>query len=112
VAKLAAQFYTIREFTQTAEGFAASMEKIRAIGPPSDGYQPSEDPLVGVARQIEVTASLKQHRPDLTFVGSACSHLQEWLPHVAQHVVRTGWADLVGLGHMYDEHREGRYGDV
>ena len=29
---LAAQLYTIREFTQTADDFAASMEKIRAIG--------------------------------------------------------------------------------
>jgi hypothetical protein len=26
--------------------------------------------------------------------------LQEWLPNVAQHVVRTGQADFVGLGRM------------
>ena len=30
--RLAAQLYTIREFTQTAADFAASMKKIRAIG--------------------------------------------------------------------------------
>jgi sugar phosphate isomerase/epimerase len=30
--QLAAQLYTIREFTQTAEGFAESMAKVRAIG--------------------------------------------------------------------------------
>jgi NADPH2 dehydrogenase len=71
-----------------------------ALFQPSDGYQPPEDPLVGVARQIEVTASLKQHLPDLAFVGSAYSYLQEWLPNVAQHVVRTGRADFVGLGRM------------
>lgn len=79
-----------------------------ALFPPSDGYQPPEDPLVGVARQIAVTASLKQHRlalstaggPDLALVGSAYSYLQEWLPHVAQCVVRTGQADFVGLGRM------------
>jgi len=71
-----------------------------ALFPPSDGYQPPEDPLVGVARQIGATARLKQHRPDLAFVGSAYSYLQEWLPHVAQHVVRTGQADFVGLGRM------------
>jgi hypothetical protein len=53
-----------------------------------------------VARQIAVTASLKRHRPDLTFVGSAYSYLQEWLPNVAQNVVRTGQADFVGLGRM------------
>jgi NADPH2 dehydrogenase len=71
-----------------------------ALFPPSDGYRPPEDPLVGVARQIAVTASLKKQRPELTFVGSAYSYLQEWLPNVAQHVVRTGGADFVGLGRM------------
>jgi 2,4-dienoyl-CoA reductase-like NADH-dependent reductase (Old Yellow Enzyme family) len=71
-----------------------------AYFPPSDGYTPPEDPLVGVARQLAATAELKAHRPDLTVVGSAYSYLQEWLPHVAQAVVRTGGADVVGLGRM------------
>lgn len=71
-----------------------------ALFPPSDGYRPPEDPLVGVARQIAVTASLKQHRPDLAFVGSAYSYLQEWLPNVAQHIIRNEQADFVGLGRM------------
>ncbi|UCC65303.1 MAG: NADH:flavin oxidoreductase [Anaerolineae bacterium] len=71
-----------------------------ALFPPSDGYGPPEDPLAGVARQIAVTARLKRHRPELAFVGSAYSYLQEWLPNVAQHVVRTGQADFVGLGRM------------
>ncbi len=71
-----------------------------ALFPPSDGYQPPEDPLAGVARQINATARLKQHRPDLTIVGTGYSYLQEWLPNVAQHVVRTGMADFVGLGRM------------
>jgi NADPH2 dehydrogenase len=34
------------------------------------------------------------------FVGSAYSYLQEWLPHVGQHAVRTGLTDFVGLGRM------------
>jgi len=71
-----------------------------ATFPPSDGYQPPEDPLRGVARQIKVTADLKRYRPDLMVVGSAYSYLQEWLPHVAQRVVREGGADFVGLGRM------------
>ncbi|MCJ7738243.1 MAG: NADH:flavin oxidoreductase [Anaerolineae bacterium] len=71
-----------------------------ALFPPSDGYQPPEDPLVGVHRQIDVAARLKRHRPELCIVGSAYSYLQEWLPNVAQHVVRTGMADFVGLGRM------------
>ncbi len=71
-----------------------------ALFPPSDGYQPPEDPLVGVARQINATAQLKAARPDLIIVGTGYSYLQEWLPNVAQHVVRTGMVDFVGLGRM------------
>ncbi len=71
-----------------------------ALFPPSDGYQPPEDPLAGVARQINVVAQLKQYRPELVFVGSGYSYLQEWLPNVAQAVIRTGQADVIGLGRM------------
>ena len=71
-----------------------------ALFPPSDGYLPPEDPLAGVARHIDVTRRLKQRMPGLAIVGSAYSYLQEWLPHVAQHVVRTGGADFVGLGRV------------
>jgi 2,4-dienoyl-CoA reductase-like NADH-dependent reductase (Old Yellow Enzyme family) len=68
--------------------------------PPLDGYEPPEDPLRGVARQIEATARLKQEFPRLVFVGSAYSYLQEWLPNVAQYQVRSGRTDFVGLGRM------------
>ncbi|HRW36263.1 MAG TPA: NADH:flavin oxidoreductase, partial [Aquihabitans sp.] len=71
-----------------------------AFFPPSDGYQPPEDPLVGVARQLAATAELAAAHPELTVVGGAYSYLQEWLPHVGQAVVRAGGADLVGLGRM------------
>ncbi len=71
-----------------------------ALFPPSDGYQPPEDPLAGVARQIAAVAALKSAHPDLVLVGSGYSYLQDWLPNVAQHVVRNGLADVVGLGRM------------
>ena len=71
-----------------------------AAFPPTDGYRPPEDPLVGVARQIHATAWLKARHPRLTIVGSGYSYLQEWLPLVAQRVVRDGLADFVGLGRM------------
>ena len=71
-----------------------------AAFPPSDGYLPPEDPLAGVARQIAATAELKRRHPRLTFVGSAYSYLQEWLPNVGQRVIRDGGADLIGLGRM------------
>jgi hypothetical protein len=71
-----------------------------ALFPPSDGYEPPEDPLRGVARHVQVTASLKAAFPQLAFVGSGYTYLQEWLPHVAQHNVRLGLTDFVGLGRM------------
>jgi 2,4-dienoyl-CoA reductase-like NADH-dependent reductase (Old Yellow Enzyme family) len=71
-----------------------------AIFPPSDGYQPPEDPLVGVARQIQAARACKAAVPDLPMVGTGYSYLQDYLPHAAQAVIRAGWIDLVGLGRM------------
>ena len=72
-----------------------------AAYPPSDGYQPAHDPLIDVARQINVVRQLKARAPkNLVLVGTAYSYLQEYLPHVAQSVVRNGWTDMIGLGRM------------
>ena len=100
-----------------------------AAYPPSDGYQPAHDPLIDVARQIGVvrrvkekvkelnqlnevnkvqSATAKTHLTNHSFnpltvpilIGTAYSYLQEYLPHVAQYVVRNGWADMIGLGRM------------
>jgi 2,4-dienoyl-CoA reductase-like NADH-dependent reductase (Old Yellow Enzyme family) len=102
-----------------------------AIFPPIDGYQPPEDPLVGVWRQIDTVRQCKKAlevakvtcrdrvprvaSPPvsestagqassgtlvLPIVGSGYSYLQDYVPHVAQAVVRQGWADFVGLGRM------------
>jgi NADPH2 dehydrogenase len=71
-----------------------------ALYPPSDGYQPPEDPLVNVARHMQATRRLKQRFPNLIIVGSAYSYLQDFLPHVAQAALRDGWVDAVGIGRM------------
>lgn len=71
-----------------------------AIFPPSDGYQPPEDPFAGVARQIAAVAALKKSAPDLIYIGSGYSYLQEWLPNAGQYAVRTGMVDSVGIGRM------------
>ena len=71
-----------------------------ALYPPWDGYQPPEDPLAGVARQIFAVRELKKEFPDLILVGSAFTYLQDYLPHVAQALVREGWVDSVGIGRM------------
>ncbi|MSQ57658.1 MAG: NADH:flavin oxidoreductase [Limnohabitans sp.] len=71
-----------------------------ALYPPSDGYQPPEDPLIGVARHLETVRYLKERFPKLVFVGSGYTYLQEFLPHVAQAAVRESWTDFVGIGRM------------
>lgn len=69
-----------------------------AFFPPSDGYTPPEDPLVGVARMLSATAELVLEHPEIAIVGSGYSYLQQWLPNVAQHAVRTGAVTSVGIG--------------
>jgi NADPH2 dehydrogenase len=71
-----------------------------AFYPPSDGYQPPEDPLVGCVRQIQAVRQLKAALPDVPLIGTAYSYLQEYLPHVAQALVREGWVDIVGIGRL------------
>jgi len=71
-----------------------------AAFPPSDGYPPPEDPLVGAWRQIDACRHAKAAVPGLVLVGSAYTYLQDYVAHAAQAVVRAGWIDVVGLGRM------------
>jgi 2,4-dienoyl-CoA reductase-like NADH-dependent reductase (Old Yellow Enzyme family) len=71
-----------------------------AFFPPSDGYQSPEDPLVGVARQLAATATIAAHHPAVKVIGSGYSYLQDWLPNVADAVIATGGASMIGLGRM------------
>jgi 2,4-dienoyl-CoA reductase-like NADH-dependent reductase (Old Yellow Enzyme family) len=69
-----------------------------AYFPPSDGYLPPRDPLLEVARLLDVTAALAGAHPALTVVASGLSYLQEWMPEVAAGVVESGGAALAGYG--------------
>jgi 2,4-dienoyl-CoA reductase-like NADH-dependent reductase (Old Yellow Enzyme family) len=70
-----------------------------AAFPPSDGYQPAYDPLIDVERQVQAVRQIKARAPqNLYVIGSGYTYLQEFLPNVAQAVVRDGWADAIGLG--------------
>ncbi len=71
-----------------------------ALFPPSDGYLPPEEPLIGVKRHIDVTAELKKAFPEMVIIGSGYTYLQDWLPNVAQYVLRNGMTDMVGFGRM------------
>jgi NADPH2 dehydrogenase len=71
-----------------------------AAVPPSDGYLPPEDPLLGVVRLLRAARDLKARFPGLLLAGTGFSYLQDFLPQVAQGVVRAGWMDFAGLGRM------------
>jgi NADPH2 dehydrogenase len=72
-----------------------------AAYPPSDGYQPPHDPLIDVARQINVVRQLRAAAPpQIALIGTGYSYLQEYLPQVAQAAIREGGVDIVGLGRM------------
>jgi 2,4-dienoyl-CoA reductase-like NADH-dependent reductase (Old Yellow Enzyme family) len=71
-----------------------------AAYPPSDGYQPHEDPLLSVFKQINAAKQLKFQRPEMLIVGSGYSYLQEFLPNVGGYQLQTGQIDFVGLGRM------------
>lgn len=71
-----------------------------AAYPPSDGYQPPEDPLRYVKVHLDAVRAAKHAAPKLKFVGTAYTYLQEWLANVAQYEVRNGHVDFVGLGRM------------
>lgn len=71
-----------------------------ALFPPSDGYAPPEDPLLGVHRLLVAARDIKAAVPEMVVVSSGWTYLQEYIPHVAQACVRQGWFDAVGLGRM------------
>jgi 2,4-dienoyl-CoA reductase-like NADH-dependent reductase (Old Yellow Enzyme family) len=71
-----------------------------AMFPPSDGYQPPEDPLVGCVRQIDAVRQLKAACPRSIFVGTGYTYFQEYLPNIAQAVIRENWCDSVGIGRL------------
>jgi 2,4-dienoyl-CoA reductase-like NADH-dependent reductase (Old Yellow Enzyme family) len=71
-----------------------------ALFPPSDGYPPPEDPLVGVARLLAAARAIKAAAPEAVVVSSGWTYLQQWIPHVAQACLRAGHFDAVGLGRM------------
>jgi 2,4-dienoyl-CoA reductase-like NADH-dependent reductase (Old Yellow Enzyme family) len=71
-----------------------------AYFPPSDGYQPPEDPLVGVARLVDAAVELARAAPKATIVASGLSYLQEWVPQVASALLRDTGVAFAGIGRL------------
>jgi len=71
-----------------------------AYFPPSDGYLPPEDPLVGVVRIIDATRELQRHHPSIAIISGGMSYLQDWFAHVGQRLAAAGDVAAIGLGRM------------
>ena len=71
-----------------------------AAFPPFDGKPVDVDPLKYVVQQLGLTRALKEAVPGLPIIGTGYTYLQQYLPHVAQWVIRNGWVDAVGMGRM------------
>lgn len=85
--------------TAASPYYAPHLQRPAAF-PPSDGYPPPEDPLVGVWRLLHAACALKAAVPEALVVSSGWSYLQEFVPPVAQACVRAGWFDAIGLGRL------------
>ena len=91
----------VRLVSVTLGGPVTSPHLLRpAAQPPVDGYLPPVDPLESVLDHLRAVRACRAAFPDVTLVGAGYSYLMEYLDHVAQHEVRRGHVDLVGLGRM------------
>ncbi len=61
---------------------------------------PDENPLVGVARHIRLTAEVQRSFPVLPVVGAGYSWLRHFFPHAAAASLQTKKATLVGVGRL------------
>ncbi len=71
-----------------------------AYFPVCDGYKPPVDPLFSAARHIKAVKLAKELFPNLKFVASGLTVLQEFLPEAAEYIVANGIADFAGIGRM------------
>jgi 2,4-dienoyl-CoA reductase-like NADH-dependent reductase (Old Yellow Enzyme family) len=66
--------------------------------PVQGGRVPDENPLLGVARIVDVARQIKRAVPEMVIVATGYSWLRQFLGNAAAATIRRGDADLVGLG--------------
>ena len=71
-----------------------------AYYPVCDGYAMPEPPLYNVGRHLQAVKRIKELHPDIKFVASGLTCLQEYLPNAAEYAVENNWADFAGIGRM------------
>ena len=71
-----------------------------AYYPVTDGYSMPEHPLYNVGRHLLAVKRIKELHPDVKFVASGLTCLQEFLPNAAEYAIENNWADFAGIGRM------------
>ncbi|MBR2508700.1 MAG: heparinase II/III family protein [Lentisphaeria bacterium] len=71
-----------------------------AYYPVTDGYIMPENPLYNVGRHLQAVKRIKELHPDVKFVASGLTCLQEYLPNAAEYAIENNWADFAGIGRM------------
>ncbi|MGI6316279.1 MAG: flavin oxidoreductase/NADH oxidase [Christensenellales bacterium] len=62
------------------------------------GYEPPEDPLIGVARLMDGARVMQQAYPDAVCVATGFSYMREFSAALAAGIISNGWAKAVGFG--------------
>ena len=57
-----------------------------------------ENPLIGVARFLNIVREMQASQPDLPMIGAGTAWLRHLVPRVAAGVVQSGWMSLFGQG--------------
>jgi 2,4-dienoyl-CoA reductase-like NADH-dependent reductase (Old Yellow Enzyme family) len=57
-----------------------------------------ENPLIGVARFINIVREIQESQPDLPMIGSGTAWLRHLVPQAAAGIVKNGWASHFGQG--------------
>jgi 2,4-dienoyl-CoA reductase-like NADH-dependent reductase (Old Yellow Enzyme family) len=68
--------------------------------PPRGGAVPEEHPLEGVARLLNIAASVQEAFPGLPLVGTGYSWLRRYFPNVAAAMLDAGRSTIIGLGRL------------
>ncbi len=66
--------------------------------PVRGGVAYDENPLIGVARFLNVVKEMQQSQPDLPMIGAGTAWLRHLVPKVAAGLVQNGWMSLYGQG--------------
>ena len=69
--------------------------------PVKGGSKPTEHPLLGVKRLIDLCYQVKRNVPkDLVIIGSGFSYLRQFAAYLAAGAIKENFADLCGFGRM------------